>query len=70
MKDQRMKVLLHTQLQKLESGVNRVTKFTKPAKNPTWTKDMSLETYNMQLAILIEINEDVLEYVKYNDLIE
>ena len=28
-----------------ETGVNKVTKLTKPAKVPPWIKDMSLETY-------------------------
>ena len=31
-----------------EAGVTKVTKLTKPAKVPTWTKDMSLKTYNKQ----------------------
>ena len=53
-----------------EAGVTKVTKLTKPAKVPTWTKDMSLETYNKQLATWMEINEDVPEYIKYLDLIE
>ena len=48
-----------------EAGVTKVTKLTKPAKVPTWTKDMSLETYNKQSATWMEINEDVPEYVKY-----
>ena len=53
-----------------EAEVTKVTKLTKPAKVPTWTKDMLLETYNKQLASWTEINEDVPEYVKYHDLIE
>ena len=32
-----------------EAGVNRVCKLTKPAKVPSWTKDMCLETYTKQL---------------------
>ena len=55
---------------KKEAEVIKVTKLTKPAKVPTWTKDMSLETYNKQLASWSEMNEDVPEYVKYHDLIE
>ena len=53
-----------------EAGAARVSKLTKPAKVPTWTKDMSLETYVKQLVTWQGINEDVPEYVKYHDLIE
>ena len=53
-----------------EAGVTKVTNLTNPAKVPTWTKNMSLETYNKQLATWMEINEDVPEYIKYHDLIE
>ena len=31
-----------------DGGVGRVSKLTKPAKVPSWTKDMSLETYTKQ----------------------
>ena len=51
-----------------EAEVNRVTKLTKLAKVPSWTKDMSLETYAKQIATWTGINEDVPEYVKINDL--
>ena len=53
-----------------DAGIVKVTKLTKPAKVPSWTKDMSLETYTKQLATWQDINEDVPEYVKYHDLIE
>ena len=53
-----------------DAGVNRVSKLTKPAKVPSWTKDMSLETYTKQLTTWTGINEDVPEYVKYHNLIE
>ena len=43
---------------------------TKPAKVPSWTKDMSLETYMMQLTTWQEINEDVPEFARYHELIE
>ena len=49
---------------------SKVTKLTKPAKVPSWTKDMSLETYVKQLATWQDINEDLPDYVKYHDLIE
>ena len=53
-----------------EAGVSRVSKLTKPAKVPSWTKDMSLETYTKQIMTWTGINEDVPEYVKFHDLIE
>ena len=37
---------------------SRTAKLTKPAKVPSWTKDMSLETYVKQLTTWQEINED------------
>merc|ERR1711873_286626 len=42
----------------------------KPAKVPTWTKDFTLETYAKQLHTWSDILEDILEYIKYQDLIE
>ena len=53
-----------------DAGTVKVTKLTKPAKVPSQTKDMSLETYTTQLTTWQDINEDVPEYVKYHDLIE
>ena len=53
-----------------KTTAGRVAKLTKLAKVPSWTKDMSLETYSKQIAIWTDINEDVPEYVKYHDLIE
>ena len=53
-----------------EARVNKVTKLTIPAKVPSWTKDMSLETYIKQLTMWTAINTEVPEYVKYHDLIE
>ena len=52
------------------AGVSRVSKLTKPAKVPSWTKDMSLETYTKQITTWTGINDDVPEYVKFHDLIE
>ena len=52
------------------SSPSRTAKLTKPAKVPSWTKDMSLETYVKQLTTWQEINEDVPEYAKYHELIE
>ena len=55
---------------KSEAGVARVANITKPAKVPTWTNKMSLETYVKQLITWCEINQDVPENVRYHDLIE
>ena len=52
------------------ASAGRVSKLTKPAKVPSWTKDMSLETYTKQITTWTGINEDVPEYVKFHDLIE
>ena len=58
-------------LASLTSGSSpKLAKLVKPAKVPSWTKDMSLETYSKQISTWTDINEDVPEYVKYHDLIE
>ena len=51
-----------------KTAVNRVTKLIKLAKVPSWTKDISLETYAKQIATWTGINEDVPEYIKYHNL--
>ena len=47
----------------------RPAKLTKPTKVPSWTKDMSLETYVKQLTTWQEMNEDVPEFARYHELI-
>ena len=47
----------------------RVTKLTKPAKVPSWTKDMTLETYAKQLQTWTDILEDIPEFIKFQDLV-
>ena len=49
---------------------HRPAKLTKPGKVPTWTKDMSLETYVKQLTTWQQINEDIPEFGKFHELIE
>ena len=49
---------------------HRPAKLTKPAKVPSWTKDMSLETYVKQLTTWQQINEDIPEFGKFHELIE
>ena len=53
-----------------DAGVGRVSKLTQPDKVPSWTKDMSLETYTKQIMTWTGINEDVPEYMKLHELIE
>ena len=57
----------------MDAGVaarGRISKLTKPAKVPSWMKDMSLETYTKQITTWTGINDDVPEYVKFHDFIE
>ena len=49
------------------SSPSRTAKLTKPTKVPSWTKDMSLETYVKQLTTWQDINEDVPDYTKYHE---
>ena len=37
---------------------------------PTWSKEMSLETFEKQIQAWSQINEDVPEYSRYQDLVE
>ena len=43
----------------------KTTKLTKPAKVPTWTKDVMLETYVKQLEAWNEVNENVPAHTKF-----
>ena len=52
------------------TDAGRITKLTKPAKVPSWSKNMSMETFVKQIETWTEINEDVPEFVKYHDFIE
>ena len=47
-----------------------MAKLMKPAKVPTWMKDLTLETYAKQLHTWSDILEDYPDYVKYQDLVE
>ena len=50
--------------------VNKPKLLTKPAKVPTWTKDLTLETYTKQIQTWSDILEEIPEHVKYADLVE
>ena len=47
-----------------------VTKLTKPVKVSIWSRNMTLETFIKQLETWSELNEEVPEFMKYNDLVE
>ena len=66
------KSLLQVKKRELSPNTNtqRPAKLTKPARVPSWTKDMSLETYVKQLTTWQQINEDIPEFAKYHELIE
>ena len=46
------------------------SKVIKTAKVPIWSKEMSLETFSKQISTWNEVNLDVPEYSRYQDLIE
>ena len=48
----------------------RPNKLVKPAKVPSWTKSMKLEAYLKALEVWREMNKDVSEAVRYQDVIE
>merc|ERR1711867_166827 len=46
------------------------SKLVKPAKVPSWTKGMKLEAYLKALEVWTEMNKDVSEAVRFQDVIE
>merc|ERR1712240_932067 len=48
----------------------RATKLTKPAKVPSWIRDLSLKMYIKKLETWNEINADIPDYIKYQDFVE
>ena len=48
----------------------RTARVTKPAKVPSWTKDIALETYIKQVETWNDVNEDVPTNTKYQDFVE
>ena len=74
-KDDGMKSLIETFEKKLsqeEKGPRQpnMAKMIKPAKVPTWTKDMSLETFRRQIEIWQVSSTDVHENTQFQDLVE
>ena len=64
-----MNVLVESLNTKKDDSV-RMARVTKSAKVPTWSKDISLETYIKQIETWNEVNEDVPTNTKYQDFIE
>ena len=60
---------LKTKEEKTVSEV-RTAWVTKPAKVPSWTKDLTLETYIKQVETWNDVNEDVPSNTKYQDFVE
>ena len=54
----------------IEAMKGKTTKLVKPAKVPGWTKEMKLDVYLKALEVWMEINKDVSEVVRYQDVIE
>ena len=48
----------------------RPNKLVKPAKVPSWSKSMKLEAYLKALEVCMEMNKDVSEAVRFQDVIE
>ena len=64
-----MNVLVESLTAKKDDVV-RPARLTKPAKVPTWTKDITLETYMKQIEAWNDVNEDVPTNTKYHDFVE
>ena len=50
-------------------AAGRMTKLTKPAMVPSWSRNMLLDTFVKQLELWKEINDKVPEFVKFHDFI-
>merc|ERR1712115_24163 len=54
----------------LSGNKDRPNKLVKPAKVPSWSKGMKLEVYEKSLQVWMEMNKDLSEAVRYQDVIE
>ena len=54
----------------IESMKTKTTKLVKPAKVPGWTKEMTLDVYLKALEVWMEMNKDVSESVRFQDVME
>ena len=49
---------------------SKMTKVTKPANVPSWSRNMTFETFIKQLQTWTEINDEIPEFIKYHDFME
>merc|ERR1711873_366203 len=54
----------------INENKDRPNKLVKPAKVPSWSKGMKLEAYKKSLEVWMEMNKDLSEAVRYQDVIE
>ena len=54
----------------MSGNKDRPNKLVKPAKVPSWSKGMKLEVYEKSLQVWMEMNKDLSEAVRYQDVIE
>ena len=71
-KTDNMTKLVDSLKSKEEKTVSEVStaRVTKPAKVPSWTKDLTLETYIKQVETWNDVNENVPSNTKYQDFVE
>ena len=54
----------------INGNKDRPNKLVKPAKVPSWSKGMKLEAYKKSIEVWMEMNKDLSEAVRYQDVIE
>ena len=54
----------------IESMKTKKTKLVKPAKFLVWTKEMTLYVYLKDLEVWMEMNKDISESVRFQDVME
>ena len=52
----------------ISGNKERPNKLAKPAKVPSWSKGMKLEVYAKSLQVWMEMNKDLSEAVRYQDV--
>ena len=65
-----LNVLVDSLGKKTDDVVRPVTKLTKPAKVPVWTKDLTLEVYVKQIQAWSDASDDIPVNTKYHDFVE
>merc|ERR1711867_356823 len=54
----------------INGNKDRPNKLVKPAKVPSWSKGMKLDAYKKSIEVWMEMNKDLSEAVRYQDVIE